>query len=50
MERKLSKEEVTKLLTMKQKQRKRIKAIEAQIKSNEEGKSEYFPQGHYGTW
>jgi hypothetical protein len=50
MERKLSKEEFTKLVKLKQKQRKRIKAIEAKIKSNEEGRSEYFSYSNYGTW
>ncbi len=49
-ERKLSVEEVKKLILKKQKQRKRIKARNEQIKANEEGKNEYFASGNYGTW
>ncbi len=49
-ERKLSLEEVKTLILKKQKQRKRTKAIEELIKANEEGKSEYFSKGNYGTW
>ncbi|EPR10175.1 hypothetical protein [Ruminiclostridium papyrosolvens] len=49
-ERKLSKEEFTKLANLKQKQKKRIKARNELIKANEEGKSEYFAKGNYGTW
>ncbi len=49
-ERKLSVEEVKTLILKKQKQRKRIKAINNLIKANEEGKTEYFAHGNYGTW
>ncbi len=50
MLKKLSKAEFVKLTSKKQEQNRRKKALNEKIKANEEGKSEYFSHGNFGTW